>query len=121
MGQIMLNSAYAPLYVHCLNGSEITGLAMTSLRKVQLWATPSVLSELMRFSESHSSFDRFLEEFSGEVTIPMEPVRWLWQGLKDEDGLPPLGCGVKIKYVDTRLEERYQQKRSEKAKKLEDR
>lgn len=75
----------------------------------------------MRFSESHSSFDRFLEEFSGEVTIPMEPVRWLWQGLKDEDGLPPLGCGVKIKYVDTRLEERYQQKRSEKAKKLEDR
>lgn len=121
VGQIMLNSAYTPLYVHCLNGSEVTGLAMMSLRKVQLWATPSVLSELMRFSESHSSFDRFLEEFVGEVTIPEQPVRWLWQGLKDEDGLPPLGCGVKIKYVDTRLEERYQQKRTEKAKKLEDR
>lgn len=119
--QIMLDSTYSPLYVHCLNGSEVTGLAMTSLRKVQMWATPSILSELMRFSESHHSFDRFLEEFAGEVVIPREPVKWLWQGLKDEDGLPPLGCGVKITYVDIRLDEKYRGKQSEKIKKLGDR
>lgn len=106
----MLDSAYSPLYVHCLNGSEITGLAMTSLRKVQCWATPSIISERMRYSESHHSFDRFLEEFSGEVVIPKEPVDWLWQGLKDEDGLPPLGCGVKIKYIDTDLGGKHREK-----------
>ncbi|KAH8150354.1 uncharacterized protein LAJ45_05565 [Morchella importuna] len=104
---VVLEAKNSPLYVHCLNGSEITGLAMTALRKVQCWATPSIISERMRYSETHHSFDRFLEEFSGEVTIPRECVEWLWAGLRDDDGLPPLGCGVTINFIDERLGEKH--------------
>lgn len=86
---------------------------MGSLRKVQLWATPSILSELMRFSESHTSFDVFLEEFRGPVTIPKAPVKWLWQGLKDEDEFPPLEQRVGIKYEDQALEWRRLEKVAE--------
>ncbi|RPB02218.1 hypothetical protein L873DRAFT_1763082 [Choiromyces venosus 120613-1] len=97
--QIILDNTRGPLYVHCLNGSEVTGLAMASLRKVQLWATPAIVSEMMRFSETHSSsFDLFLEEFVGPVTIPKTPTNWLWQGIAEETGFLPHISKVHIQY-----------------------
>ncbi|KAL7270433.1 protein-tyrosine-phosphatase [Rhizina undulata] len=102
--EIMLDSTNAPLFVHCLNGSEVAGLAMASLRKLQFWQTPTIFSELMRFSENHRSFEVFLEEFNGEIEIPVQTVSWLWRGLKDEEGLGPMIHGVGYRYSDQRME-----------------
>jgi len=85
--EIILCSTNSPIYVHCLNGSEATGLVMACLRKLQFWATQCIFSELQRFSELHNSFEAFLEGFVEEVEIPERPVGWLWQGMKDGDGI----------------------------------
>ena len=85
--QTLLSTPNLPIYIHCLNGSEATGLVMACLRKLQFWAAPCIFSELQRFSELHNSFEAFLEGFVEEVEIPEQAVEWLWQGMKDSDGV----------------------------------
>lgn len=106
----MTDASHAPLYVHCLNGSEITGLAVATLRKIQFWDSSAIISELMRFSDHHSSFDLFLEGLIGEYNVPRNVTPWLWQGIKDEDGMGPVRHRVSVKYLDAKLEELRQKK-----------
>ena len=76
---------------------------MACLRKLQFWAAPCIFSELQRFSELHNSFEAFLEGFVEEVEIPEQTVGWLWQKMKDADGV--IGKHrVSIRYKDRDLE-----------------
>ncbi|KAF8423646.1 tyrosine phosphatase family-domain-containing protein [Tirmania nivea] len=102
-GSIILDSKNSPVYIHCLNGSEATGLVMACLRKLQFWAASCIFSELQRFSELHNSFEAFLEGFVEEIEIPEQTVGWLWQKMKDADGV--IGRHrVGIRYKDKDLE-----------------
>ncbi|KAF8477431.1 tyrosine phosphatase family-domain-containing protein [Kalaharituber pfeilii] len=103
--EIILFSDHSPIYVHCLNGSEATGLVMACLRKLQFWAPQCILSELQRFSELHNSFEAFLEGFIEEIEIPEKSVEWLWQGMKDSEGV--IGRHrVGVRYKNSELEKR---------------
>ncbi|KAI9837709.1 MAG: hypothetical protein M1819_006642 [Sarea resinae] len=117
--EIILDQKNAPVYVHCLNGSEITSTAICALRKLQFWTHPTIYSEMLRFSDMHSSTEHFVETFaSGDsevvITIPEERVHWLWQGLADEEGLLPISAAsreiaptiVKLQYEDEHLEKK---------------
>jgi len=76
---------------------------MACLRKLQFWAAPCIFSELQRFSELHNSFEAFLEGFVEEIRIPEQAVGWLWQKVKDADGV--IGRHrVGIRYKDRDLE-----------------
>ncbi|RPB18468.1 hypothetical protein L211DRAFT_796665 [Terfezia boudieri ATCC MYA-4762] len=101
--EIILDSKNSPVYIHCLNGSEATGLVMACLRKLQFWAAPCIFSELQRFSELHNSFEAFLEGFVEEIEIPGQTVGWLWQKMKDAEGV--IGRHrIGIRYKDRDLE-----------------
>lgn len=65
-------------YVHCLNGSEVTGLC-GGIRKLQLWASQC---ELQHNCEQHDSFDVFLDGFVAEVEIPNSRWDGFGMGLK---------------------------------------
>jgi len=115
----LLDRNNSPLYIHCLNGSGVTSLAICALRKLQLWTHPTIFSEMLRFSDIHTSSERFLESFGSpesdvQITIPKSPVSWLWQGLLDaesllpvtSDGLHGLSWGIRVQYEDRELEEK---------------
>lgn len=80
-----------PIYVHCLDGADVTGLVVACLRRVQLWSRTAILSELSRclmrtsgvISSDQSSFiDRFSSFGPSatvkEVKIPSTVPAWLW-------------------------------------------
>lgn len=58
----------------------------------------------------HNSFEAFLDGFTiEEICIPVETPPWLWQGMKDEDGV--IGPHrFRIKYLDSNLERKRTQR-----------
>ena len=46
---VLLNHDNHPLFVHCLDGSNVTGLAIMCLRKMQMWKRPVIVTEFTRF------------------------------------------------------------------------
>jgi tyrosine-protein phosphatase OCA6 len=47
--QTLIEPAAHPCYVHCLDGTNVSGLVIMCLRKLQHWATASTLSEFVRY------------------------------------------------------------------------
>ncbi|ORY93095.1 protein-tyrosine phosphatase [Syncephalastrum racemosum] len=47
--QIIIDPANHPLYIHCLDGADVTGLVIACLRKLQMWSTSSAMSEFSRY------------------------------------------------------------------------
>ncbi|KAI9808383.1 MAG: hypothetical protein M1827_007480 [Pycnora praestabilis] len=98
---VILDREQSPLYIHCLNGSETTSLAICALRKLQFWTHPTIFSEMLRFSDIRTSSEIFLDRLGIRdngiiVRIPKAPVPWLWQGLLDEEGLLPVSIMSRI-------------------------
>ncbi|KAI8979201.1 protein-tyrosine phosphatase, partial [Mycotypha africana] len=46
--QIMIDPNNLPLYVHCLDGADVTGLVVACLRKLQMWGVSSAMEEFSR-------------------------------------------------------------------------
>ncbi|KAK4519132.1 diphthine synthase [Mucor velutinosus] len=82
--QLMIDPANHPLYIHCLDGADVTGLVIACLRKLQMWSISSALGEFVRnlhTSVISSEEFEFVENFKNfEVTIPMTLPLWLWGG-----------------------------------------
>eukprot|EP00164_Ancoracysta_twista_P012775 GFYU01020151.1.p1 GENE.GFYU01020151.1~~GFYU01020151.1.p1 ORF type:complete len:289 (-),score=34.44 GFYU01020151.1:43-909(-) len=81
--QNLIDSKNHPLYVHCLDGANITGLVIMCLRKLQNWNVPVIVSELCRYlrdSEVSGEEQQFLYDLRGELELPLETPRWLWGG-----------------------------------------
>ncbi|KAL7310842.1 protein-tyrosine-phosphatase [Mucor circinelloides] len=80
----MIDPANHPLYIHCLDGADVTGLVIACLRKLQMWSISSALGEFVRnlhTSVISSEEFEFVENFKNfEVTIPMSLPLWLWGG-----------------------------------------
>lgn len=80
----MIDPANHPLYIHCLDGADVTGLVIACLRKLQMWSISSALGEFVRnlhTSVISSEEFEFVENFKNfEVTIPMTLPLWLWGG-----------------------------------------
>lgn len=80
---ILINKDLAPLYIHCLNGGQVTSLVIACLRKLQFWSSITIFNEFINFTANITVNDRsFVEGFKGEISIsPNKKVNWLWVGM----------------------------------------
>ncbi|RUP49748.1 tyrosine phosphatase family-domain-containing protein, partial [Jimgerdemannia flammicorona] len=104
--QIIIDAVNLPVYVHCLDGADVTGLVVACLRRVQMWNVMSAMIatslapinpdnipidplsclplSFLRASNVSSDATGFVERFTGTsvdvITVPREIPPWLWGG-----------------------------------------
>lgn len=61
--EIITNPVNQPVFVHCLNGKQITSLIIACFRIYSGWSVRSALTEYARFSEYARSDIAFLENY----------------------------------------------------------
>ncbi len=83
--QLLIDAERLPLYLHCIDGANNTGVIVMCLRKLQNWSMASAYTEFARFVTDHAVSHEeqvFLErEFRVEVTMPERLPNWLWGGM----------------------------------------
>ncbi|CCE85416.1 Piso0_005012 [Millerozyma farinosa CBS 7064] len=79
----VIHKQHAPVYVHCINGSQVTSLVIACLRKLQFWSSIAIFNEFISFATNITVNDRnFVEGFKGELNINFDDkVDWLWVGM----------------------------------------
>ncbi|CAI5757118.1 unnamed protein product [Candida verbasci] len=79
----LIHYQYQSVYIHCLNGGQVTSLLVACLRKLQLWSAISIFNEFINFTTNITVNDRnFVESFTGEIEVDEEDkVDWLWVGV----------------------------------------
>ena len=65
----MINRVHQPIYVHCLNGSEVTSLVIACLRKLQCWSISSTMAEFGRYCLVKPAHTSFIETFQLEIEV----------------------------------------------------
>jgi tyrosine-protein phosphatase OCA6 len=81
---MLINRVHQPIYIHCLNGSEVTSLVISCLRKLQCWAISSIMAEFGRFCLVKPAHTSFIETFHLEIevlTIPFQSLRVDYESL----------------------------------------
>ncbi|KAJ1996033.1 protein-tyrosine-phosphatase [Coemansia spiralis] len=108
--ELVTDPTRAPLYIHCLDGSNVTGVVVMCLRKLQLWRVASYQNEYLRFEQDGEIIpeeSEFVETYSGNGLVLKNPyVSWLWPGrqakysdanmLPFQDGAHPVVPFVKL-------------------------
>ncbi|CAG8833137.1 6065_t:CDS:2, partial [Racocetra persica] len=108
--QIIIDPSNLPIFIHCLDGANVTGLVVACLRKLQMWSIPSCMGEFLRYLRGgviSSEESEFIEKFSGEIGIPSTIPHWLWGGHVTSNKHPTL----KLKFLDPRVIEQFEQKK----------
>ncbi|KAK6462308.1 hypothetical protein DFJ63DRAFT_152913 [Scheffersomyces coipomensis] len=79
----IIHNEHAPIYIHCLNGGQVTSLVVACLRRLQFWSSISIFNEFINFTTSITVNDRnFVEGFKGQININAgDKVDWLWVGM----------------------------------------
>lgn len=79
----IIHTKYSPVYVHCINGGQVTSLLVACLRKLQFWSSITIFNEFINFAASITVQDRkFVDGFSGEINVDeTDKVAWLWLGM----------------------------------------
>ncbi|KAJ2725622.1 protein-tyrosine-phosphatase [Coemansia sp. Benny D115] len=80
--ELMTDPAKLPLYVHCLDGSNVTGVVLMCLRKLQLWRVASYQNEYLRFEQDGEIIpeeSEFVDAYKGAgLVLPNPYATWLW-------------------------------------------
>lgn len=63
--QIIEDPERQPVYVHCLNGAQVTCLVIGCYRRSKSWSLNSVLAEFSRYTDYDRVDGQFIETFSG--------------------------------------------------------
>ncbi|KAJ2717945.1 protein-tyrosine-phosphatase [Coemansia sp. D1744] len=96
--ELMTDPRRAPLYIHCLDGSNVTGVVVMCLRKLQLWRVSSLQNEYLRFEQDGEIIpeeSEFVETYTGKGLLLHNPaVSWLWPGRSCDDDKLPFKNGV---------------------------
>jgi len=83
--QLIIDPNNLPVYIHCLDGSDITGLVIMCLRKLQNYNLSVIFTEFSRFTRAgslSSAESEFVETFKAEIEIGLQIPPWLWQGVR---------------------------------------
>lgn len=83
--QLLLKRENLPLYLHCLDGANVTGVIVMVLRKLQNWTKVATISEFCRFTRDHGiekDESDYLASFSEEIVVTADAPRWLWNGVR---------------------------------------
>lgn len=80
---LMIHKKFGPVYIHCLNGGQVTSLVIACLRKLQFWSSIAIFNEFINYTFSITVNDRsFVEGFRGEINVNSDDkVDWLWVGM----------------------------------------
>lgn len=96
--ELMINVDYSPLYVHCLNGGQVSSLTIACLRKLSFWSSVSIFNEFLANTNSINLHDRaFIENFIAEIEVPENKVQWIWTGLSKDI----IGSHPTLKFITT--------------------
>lgn len=79
--ELLLDSSLSPVYIHCLNGSQVTCLIVACLRKLSFWSTEAIADEFQRYSDFELEDQKFIQDFKSQIKLPKHTVGWMWQGL----------------------------------------
>lgn len=79
--EYMINQDLSPMYIHCMNGSQVTCLVVACLRKLSFWSMAAISDEFLRYCDMEPADANFVEAFRAEIEVPKNPVPWIWQGL----------------------------------------
>jgi tyrosine-protein phosphatase OCA6 len=83
--ELMIDLDHSPLYIHCLNGGQVSSLVVACFRKLSFWSSVSIFSEFLVYTNSINLHDRtFVENFRAEITVPKNKVTWIWRGLSKD-------------------------------------
>jgi len=80
----LINADNLPLYVHCRDGGNNTGLVVMCLRRLQYWALEPLFDEFCRYvktGEISREESSFVESLRAEILVPPNIPTWLWQGV----------------------------------------
>lgn len=79
----IIHCQHSPIYIHCLNGGQVTSLIIACLRKLQFWTTLTIFNEFINFTSNITLNDRsFVEGFRGDIKVDTaDKVKWLWNGM----------------------------------------
>jgi tyrosine-protein phosphatase OCA6 len=68
---VLVNHSKQPMFVHCLDGTNITGLVVMCLRKLQMWKRPAIVTEFSRFLYEDPEEEEltYLKFFKQEVRV----------------------------------------------------
>ncbi|DBA00743.1 TPA: hypothetical protein N0F65_001214 [Lagenidium giganteum] len=83
--QLMINQENLPLYIHCLDGANVTGIIIMVLRKLQNWTKVATVAEFCRFTRDHGiekDESEYLATFSEEIVVTGDVPKWLWNGIR---------------------------------------
>ncbi|GAB9465144.1 putative protein tyrosine phosphatase [Globisporangium polare] len=83
--QIVVKQENLPLYIHCLDGANVTGIITMVLRKLQNWTKVATVSEFCRFTRDHGiekDESEYLAAFSEEIVVTADVPKWLWNGIR---------------------------------------
>ncbi|KAK5580566.1 hypothetical protein RB653_000586 [Dictyostelium firmibasis] len=83
--EMMIEPNNLPMYIHCLDGANVTGTIFMCLRKLQNWNLSSIFQEFTRFTRGGtiaSSEAEFVETFKAEIDVSPQIPPWLWQGIR---------------------------------------
>jgi len=88
--EVLISSSNFPLYLHCLDGSNITGLVVMCLRKLQNWTLQACYLEFRRYQRDRIILvteSKFIQKFAHVehliLRIPSPLPTWLWQGRRE--------------------------------------
>jgi hypothetical protein len=88
---MLIDTRLHPIYIHCLDGRNVTSLVFMCLRKLQNWNQKTIIKEAERYTEEFSSEDLdLLKQWKGDINVPdiqFIPKKWLQ--------LPPPSCDRK--------------------------
>ncbi|CDK29365.1 unnamed protein product [Kuraishia capsulata CBS 1993] len=80
--EIVIDRDNEPVYVHCINGGQITSLFVACLRKLSFWSSIAIFNEFINYSVTINHNDRvFIENFEASIRLPKNRVDWVWNGL----------------------------------------
>lgn len=82
--QVLMHIENSPVYIHCLDGTVVTGMVVACLRKLQLWPVSMAMTEYLRFISDEvvtPEEKEFVGKFNSPIEIPVGFPSWLWKGL----------------------------------------
>lgn len=87
--QTLINADKQPVYLHCLDGRQVTGLVVMALRKLQHWDIAANHAEYCRYAKGVEDEVAFITDYNGPIEVPPRIPKWLWDGSwADANGSP---------------------------------
>ncbi len=75
----LLDAANHPVFIHCMDGRQNTGIVIMCLRKLQNWGLPAILDEFARYTKDNSfeyAEQTFVQNFNPDLQLPRIVPDW---------------------------------------------